>query len=164
MKKMIITFLCGSIAITGFQSTYAQDDTFKELPSITVSANTNVNARVEKAFTRTFPGSSNLRWYQVDKNFLVKFIKDDQENKAVFSKSGSLVYHIKYGNEKNLPDDVRKLIKSTYFDQSITRVLQITQDRRNIWSVSMEDPKDYIWVKVEDMELEETERYQKANN
>ena len=162
MKKLIISFLSGSLAISGFQNTYAQNNTFKELPAITVSATTNVSAKVEKAFSKRFPRSSNMRWYQMDKNYLVKFIQDDQENKALFTKGGSLVYQIKYGEEKNLPTDVRSMIKSTYFDQSITRVLQVNQDRRNIWVVSMEDPKNYIWVRVEDNEMEETQRLLKA--
>ena len=163
MKKLFISFLAGSLAISATQFIHAQTQNFKELPAITVTAGTtNVSARVSKAFSQLFPDASNMRWYQLDQKFLVKFIENDQENKALFGKGGSLIYHIKYGEEKHLPTDVRRIIKSTYFDQSITRVLKVNQDQRNIWVVSMEDPKDYIWVRVEDNEMEETQRLHKT--
>ena len=162
MKKLIILFLCTSLVIAGTTGLKVQAQSFTELPSITVTANSNnVGAKVNKAFSRRFPKASNMKWYQLDKQFLVKFIEKDQENRALFSRNGYMVYHIRYGDEQHLPKDVRTLVKSNYFDQTITRVIQVNQDNRNIWVVSMEDPKDYIWVRVEDMGLEETQRIEK---
>jgi len=164
MKKQLISCICGGLAsMLTVNISFAQEETFKELPPITVSASTsNVSAKVNKAFGQYFKGATHQRWYQLDKNFLVKFIQNDQENRALFTKNGSLVYHISYGSEKHLPSEVRSLIKSTYYDQSITRVLKVNQDKRNIWVVSLEDAKDYVMVRVEDMEMEETQRMHKS--
>ena len=164
MKKQLISCICGGLAsILSVNFSFAQDETIKELPSITISASTsNVSAKVIRAFEQYFKGSSHLRWYQLEKNFLVKFIQHDQENSALFTKKGQLIYHIGYGTEKNLPSDVRGLVKSTYYDQSITRVLKVNQDQRNIWVVSLEDDKEYVMVRVEDMEMEETQLHQKS--
>ena len=164
MKKLLTSFIGGGlVSLLSVNISFAQEETFKELPPITVSASTsNVSAKVNKAFGQYFKGATHQRWYQLDKNFLVKFIQNDQENRALFTKNGSLVYHISYGSEKHLPSEVRSLIKSTYYDQSITRVLKVNQDKRNIWVVSLEDAKDYVMVRVEDMEMEETQRMQKS--
>ena len=164
MKKQLISCICGGLAsMLTVNISSAQEDSFKELPTITVSASTsNVSAKVNKSFSQYFKGATHQRWYQLEKNFLVKFIQNDQENRALFTKNGSLVYHISYGAEKNLPSDVRGLVKSTYYDQSITRVLKVNQDKRNIWVISLEDAKDYVMVRVEDMEMEETQRLQKT--
>ena len=164
MKKQLISCISGGlISLLSVNFSFAQDENFKELPAISVSASTtNVSAKVNKAFGQYFKGASHQRWYQHEKNFLVKFIQNDQENRALFTKNGQLVYHISYGIEKNLPSDVRGLIKSTYYDQNITRVLKVNQDKRNIWVVSLEDAKDYVMVRVEDMEMEETQRMQKS--
>ena len=143
---------------------FTQEQTFKELPPITVSAtSSNVSAKVTKAFGEVFKNATHLRWYEIDKRFVVKFILDDQENRALFTGKGQLIYHISYGTEKHLPADVRSLVKSNYYDQSINRVLKINQDKRNIWVISLEDAKQYVMVRVEDMELEETQRFHKPN-
>jgi hypothetical protein len=166
MKKHLISCICGGFAsILTVNNSFAQDENFKELPPITISAtssNISVSAKLNKAFSQFFANASNLRWYEINKKFLVKFIQNDQENRALFTKNGQLVYHISYGTEQHLPFEVRKLVKSTYYDQNITRVLKVNQDSRNIWVVSMEDAKDHIMVRVEDMEMEETQRMHKT--
>lgn len=126
------------------------------------SSNVSINAKVNKAFGEFFKNASHIGWYEIDKKFLVEFILNDQENRALFTKNGQLIYHISYGTESHLPSEVRKLIKSNYYDQTIIRVLKVNQEKRNIWVVSLEDAKDHIMVRVEDMELEETQRMHKS--
>ena len=164
MKKQLIFLICGGlISLLSVNSSFAQDDNFKELPPITVSATaSNVSAKVTRAFGQYFKDATHLRWYEIDQKFLVKFIQNDQENRALFTGKGQLVYHISYGIEKNLPAEVRHLIKSNYYDQSITRVLKVNQDERNIWVISLEDANQHIMVRVENMEMEETQRMQKS--
>jgi hypothetical protein len=87
---------------------------------------------------------------------------DDRENRALLTKNGQIVYHISYGTETFLPSDVRHVIKSKYYDQNISRVLNVKQNERNIWVISLEDANEFIMARVEDMELEETQRYQKS--
>jgi len=65
--------------------------------------------------------------------------------------------------EKNLPTEIRHLVKSNYYDQTITWVYKVNQDNRNIWVLSMEDARDLVMLRVEDMELEETQRLHKIN-
>lgn len=166
MKKQLISCICGGlVSIFASSNTLAQKDTFKELPPIIITAtssNVVVNARINRAFSQFFQNVSNPRWYEINKKFLVKFIQNDQENRALFTKNGQLVYHVSYGTEKHLPFDVRKLVKSTYYDQRITRVLKVSQEKRDIWVISMEDAKDFVMARVEDMELEETQRMHKT--
>jgi hypothetical protein len=164
MKKQLISSICGGlISLLSFNSSFAQGETFKELSPITVTATaSNISAKVTRAFGQFFKDATHLRWYEIDKKFLVKFIQNDQENRALFTGKGQLVYHISYGIEKNLPAEVRHLVKSNYYDQSITRVLKVNQDQRNIWVISLEDAKEHIMIRVENMEMEETQRMQKS--
>jgi hypothetical protein len=166
MKKTLISFICGGLTLTlSISHSIAQQESFKELSPITISATSSgtvVNAKINKAFGQFFKDATHLRWYEIDKKFIVKFIMNDQENRALFTKAGELVYHISYGTEAHLPADVRKLIKSNYYDQKITRVLKVIQDERTIWVVSMEDDKEYVMARVEDNEVEETHRMLKT--
>jgi len=164
MKKQFIFLICvGLVSILSPHISFAQEVNFKELPPITISATaSNVSAKVTRAFGQYFKDATHLRWYEIDKKFLVKFIQDDQENRALFTGKGQLVYHVSYGTEKHLPAEVRNLVKSNYYDQTINRVLKVNQDDRNIWVISMEDAKQYVMVRVENMELEETQRMLKS--
>ena len=142
----------------------AQVQAFNELPLISITATlspVSVSARLNKAFGRVFQSATNQRWYEVEKNFLVKFNMNGRENRALFTSKGALVYHVEYGSESFLPHDVRQLVKSKYYDQTISRVLKIEQDKRTIWLIHLEDANDHIRARVEDMELEETQRLHK---
>jgi len=167
MKKQFISCICGGlVSMLSFNISFGQDEPFTELPPVTVSATTpyvTVSEKVNKAFAQTFKNSSQARWYKFQEKFLVKFIMDDQENSALFTKGGRLVYHISFGTEKNLPTEIRHIVKTNYYDQTITWVYKVNQDNRNIWVLSMEDARDLVMLRVEDMELEETQRLHKIN-
>ena len=155
----------GLVSIATVSNSLSQEGTIKELPAITITASSSsavISAKINKAFNQFFAGATSLRWYEIDKKFLVKFIMNDQENRALFTKNGQLVYHITYGTEGFLPKDVRHLVTAKYYDQKITRVLKVEQNERKIWVISLEDAKDIIMARVEDMELEETQRMTKT--
>lgn len=167
MKKQVFTYFCiVTFSLFSFFTVNAQEEQdFTQLPPITISATTSstaVSAKLNKAFSKLFKDVSNVRWYKIDKNYLVKFIQHEQENRALFNKRSNLIYSVSYGKESNLPDDVRKLVKSNYVDQDIKRIIKVSEQDRNIWVVNLEDTKDYIWVRVENMELEETQRLKKT--
>jgi hypothetical protein len=166
MKKQLLSCICGGLAyILSVNSSLAQQPSFKELPPVTITVTAtkvSINAKVNSAFEQFFKNASNIIWYEIDRKFLVKFIQNDQLNRALFTKNGQLIYHISYGFEKHLPFEVRHLVKSNYYDQSITRVLKVNQEKRTIWVINLEDDKDHIMVRVEDMELEETQRMHKS--
>ena len=167
MKHQFINLISGGlISLLTISSSFSQDGTVKELPVITISSGSSssaVSAKLNKAFSEFFKTATHLRWYEINKKFLVKFIMNDKENRALFNKNGQLVYHITYGAETLLPTNVRQLVKSKYYDQKITRVLKVDQDKRNIWVINLEDEKDLIMARVEDVELEETQRLVKTN-
>ena len=167
MKQQLMNSISiGLFSILTGYSSFGQQASFKELPPITISAatpTTIVTEKVNKMFNQHFKDATTLRWYELEKKLLVKFIMNNQENRALFTRTGELVYHISFGTEAHLPADVRKAIKSTYYDQKITRVYKVSQDDRTVWIASMEDDKNYIMARVEDYELVEIQRMTKSN-
>ena len=165
MKKKILIYLSGWFLSTIIvNSSFAQDPNYKVMSRITVSSASTLesaNAKVNKAFGQFFKNATNLVWEEKNKKYLVEFTENDQQNRALFTKSGELIYHICYSGEQQLPKEIRTIIKQEYFDQNIIRVLKINQQRKSIWVICLEDAKEYIYVRVENMELEETQRIQK---
>jgi hypothetical protein len=134
----------------------------KTLPPLTVTAKSNITKAVRESFQKVFPDAENEQWSKENKNFLVKFISEQQKNHALFSKSGYLIYHITYGTEANMPEDLRKKVQSTYQPYSITRVAHVRQSERDIWVVNLETDKKLILARVEEGEVEEVGNYNKT--
>lgn len=131
------------------------------VPVVTTGLKTEVNEKLNKAFQQYFFDAQNIRWYESDKRFIVKFIMSEQQNMALFEKNGHLIWQITYGEEKHLPCEVRKLVKSNYFDYNIKMVFQVFQDNRTVWVINMEDEKNLVVVRVENGEIEKIEQLKK---
>jgi len=161
MKKYFMPIiLFGCITVLAGDKLLAQD--YKTLPPIIITPTTSrVPEKVWKSFQNYYSNAQNAEWYQLNRKYLVKYMTEDKKNQAVFGKRGRLVYNISYGYENNLPEEIRKQVKSNYNDYNITAAIKVTQYKRTIWVVNVEDAKKMIQVKLEDGEMEEIESYNK---
>jgi hypothetical protein len=163
-KKFVLEFLATFVFMFAGMNMYAQDTIpIKTLPPVTVTATQKtVPEQVWKSFHQYFANSQNIKWYMVNKDFLIKFMTDENLNHALFTKRGNLVYHISYGYEKSLPAEIREQVKSTYYDYDIIRAIKVTEADRVIWVVNLEDAKRLILVRLEEGDMEEVQRIKKS--
>ncbi len=129
-----------------------------ELPTVVITAKSVVNAKVTDAFKGKFQNAVNPRWYKADKNYLVKFIMDDQKNSALYDKNASLIYHLSYGAANNLPKDYLDMVNTAYPGCTVVTAIHVEQNQRSIWFVNVEFKKDYVLTKIENDELGEVSR------
>ena len=167
MKTQFIFRCVGNLLLLIIVSniSYSQDTGITALPPVTVTSKTttaNVSEKVTKAFKVAFKDAEDLQWVKLNKNFLVNFIVNQQQNSALFRKNGFMIYHLAFGGEKSLPVDIRKIIKPNYYDYNITKVVKVNEAGRNIWVVNLEDTKNFIIVRVENGELEEVQKLNKG--
>lgn len=163
MKKNLFLRLAISLLFVGSMFTcFSQEDSMKTLPPVIIYAKSNVNKTVTDAFEKNFKDAINAQWYRMDKDFLVTFITGDMKNNALFKKNGKLIYHISFGQENNLPADIKKQVQEAYAEYNITRAVNVKFNNRNLWVVNLEGLKKYITVRVEDGELQEVENFDKA--
>jgi hypothetical protein len=166
MKTAIITRLC--IMLTGMViclSSLSQDTiTIKSLPPVKVTSSLRkIPNSTWKGFSTYFNNAENPRWFRLNKDYLVKFMIYDEENRALFSKKGTLIYHISYGYEKNLPADMLNQVKTSYSQYEITRAIKVTEAGREIWIINLEDEKNIILIRIENGEMEEADRLEKSS-
>jgi hypothetical protein len=161
MKK-IIFFAAAGIISTLLLPVWGRGQEVKTLPSVTVTTASNVNDAVVKSFQGQFKNAVDPVWYKIDKNYLVKFITEEQKNTALFKDNGKLIYHISYGTEKNLPEEIRTQVMGSYQDYAITAAIHVNEANRSIWVINLEGLKKLIIVRVEEGELEEVGNYVKG--
>ncbi len=158
MKKQIIVLLLFLYCCTTNSKAQNQDQV-THLSSVVVTASTVVSKEINAAFLKAFPNAVDFRWYQLNKDYLVKFIQNDMKHNALFTKNGSMIYDISYGFENNLPGDVKQKLKDGYNEFKITNTANVKQAGRNIWVVNLEDKKHLVIIQFEDDEMEEVGRY-----
>ena len=60
-----------------------------------------------------------------------------------------------------MPVDIRKLVKSVYYDYSIDMTMQVKQNKRMIWLILLEDSNKFLTVRIESDEMEEVKQTNK---
>lgn len=150
MKKLIIPLLLGGLIFTmGVKTASAQI----QLKEVTISGKTSsaeISQKVSDSFNHLFKDAVAPQWVEANKRFIVNFIQNDQKHKAVFTKVGTLVYHLIYGTEGELPKSIRDLVKSSYFDYAITSAINVKADENNVWIVNVEDASQIMVLRVEE--------------
>jgi hypothetical protein len=160
MKKQLIVSML-AVFISTVQLSAQEKNVMTTLPTVTVTSGTIVNTQIDKAFKKAFPDAQFLDWYEVNKMYLVKFIKDDMKQQALFTKKGFMKYVISFGSEKNLSDKIRNEVQKAYDEYSIASVSNVKEAGRDIWVINLENLKHLVFVRYENNELEETFRYNK---
>jgi hypothetical protein len=151
MKRSPISAIVATVcALSLAGSSFAQD--VKSLPNVTVTATTSttdINSKVARIFESEFQNAVSPTWYKVNKNYLVYFITEDVNNKALYRKNGHMIYHFAYGFEKNLPEDVRNMVKEAYPKYEITSVINLREYDREVWMVNLQDYDKLLIAQVE---------------
>jgi hypothetical protein len=162
MKKTVI-LLSIAFQLLSVIANAQQKDTIVNLPEITITKNVNVTKEVENAFNRTFPNAENVKWYTLQKDLLAKFMESDMKHNALFKKNGYLKYDIGFGKEENLPETIKKRVIDAYEDYKILNATNVKSAGRYIWVLNLEGKTNYVIVRIEEDELEEVKRYNKAD-
>jgi len=171
MKKsnsLLIIFALASMLFAG--SLTAQDITSyneeRPLPKYLLrSAFTyypDVSAKALLAFKKMFANVNDVHWSIVENKYMAGFINEGRKTRILFDEKGKMVYSISEGTEKSLPADIRKSVKSIYYDYIITAIVEVHSLNITAWIVNLEDETSLVTVKVVDGEVIETGNYHKS--
>src|SRR4051812_12931133 len=147
----------------------AQNTSGNELAIVSTKANSTVhatsnkdvnkslntlNAKVQHSFTNYFKDATDASWDMLGKEFLISFNTGGMHTRALFSKSGSLLYALQYGSEKDLPKGIDQQVRSTYYNYQIMNTIQVNTGQHHVWIVYLKDNASYIVLKIEEDEME----------
>jgi len=121
-----------------------------------------VNAKVMRSFLDLFNDATDVKWSQNKGQYYASFMRDDKVCKALFSSDGALIHSLQYGSEKDLPQAMRRLVKSNYVDYKINVVSELTTNDLKAWIVNLADSNNIIVACVWDGNLEELHTYKNA--
>mgnify|MGYP001160562581 FL=1 len=121
-----------------------------------------VNTRALRDFMHKYESATDISWYNLETGYLVRFVQDGVQMRAVYGKRGNWVYTIKSYYEDRLPHAVRHVVKSNYYDCAIRFVEEIEQPRERVsYIVHLEDKTSWRNVIVQDGHLAVMQEYTK---
>jgi hypothetical protein len=116
------------------------------------------NAAVVRSFYKTYGELTDARWFRSATGFGVKF-KDNGIKKTVYYKLSGLVdTEIFYYSEGGLPPQIRHLVKSHFYDYTITYVTEVHKNDAIAFYVKVEDASTIKTIKIVEHEWEVVEK------
>lgn len=124
----------------------------------------NISTRAVRDFERRFKEADKPRWYACKRGWLVKFNHHDIKTSVAYDSRGTWVYSIKCYGEKEMPRDVRALVKTVYYDYKITLVQEITEPGIDgpVYAVQAEDKDHILMIRVYNNDVQLASRLRKT--
>lgn len=94
------------------------------------------------------------KWYKFPGGYLAEFLDGEIETKMVFDKRGNWTYTLRQYTEKQLPAEVRALVKSIYYDFTIGWVKEVIQFQSLVYVVHIDNAPEWKDLVVRDGEIE----------
>lgn len=121
----------------------------------------NVNAKALRHFATTYEKTSEIRWVKLPGGFRVHFVNEGIDTRIYYNEKGTPETTVRYYFEKDMPREIRHIVKTTYYDFSIFLVTEITAFHKTGYLVKLEDKTSWKTVKVVDGEMEVSEEFLK---
>ena len=125
----------------------------------------DVNEKAVKKFEKEFPNVNQPSWYKAEDGYIATFKTDDVLTKVSYDEKGRYLHTIHYYGEKMLPKDVRQIIKSVYYDYSITSVVEIHSNEtygETTYVVTIEDASSMKILQISNFEILSIKDYKKG--
>jgi hypothetical protein len=165
MKRIFLLLATGILPII---ASYAQDNKMKvdatkyEIPQkfdlVSNASNSNnkivIHPKAVKDLNRTFEATTDVVWCVIKSGFMAEFKKADIQYRVIYSNKGKRVATYRYYKEGLLNSDVRKLIKSTWYDAAITNVTEVNYAGTIAYIVNIEDKTSIKLIKFVNNEME----------
>ena len=128
-----------------------------------------IDEKLVKSFSTSFPKAENVHWYELPKSWVVSFVEDGMRSRIVYHKDGKVAEFTRYYFESNLPFIVHSKITKAYPDKKIFGVVEVsvvsesTNASKIEYFIKLEDDKSWLTVKSDNEGmLTVVEKYKKA--
>lgn len=169
MKSLIVTAVCIVCMHIGTNVSGQQANrspVIDNLQSLHMGAGylNNVHVRAMRDFVKRNNTATHVEWMVADDGYVAKYTgKNNSQCRTVYNCRGNYAYTIRQYDEAHMPRDVRKLIKSVYYDYTINLVEEIELRAKSlIYVVHVQDETTLKNIRVCDGEMEVIEDYQNA--
>jgi hypothetical protein len=170
MKKTIfpIALTMSAISLMSYGQNTIASLRFSNRPSAEAAAanmfsRDEVNSKAVKNFLRSFKNASGEKWYKVNDQLIATFTSDNVDYRVDYDKKGNWLHTIRTYDETKMQEDLRHVVKSTYYDYEINLVHEIESPRvPATYIVQLVGKTKLINLRICDGEMEEWQKFDKS--
>jgi len=114
-----------------------------------------VSQKAVKDLAKSFKNVSGENWFEVKDGFVAMFDAEDIQYQVSYDKKGNWLFTIRSYRESKLPEDIRHMVKSTYYDYSINLVQDVEKaDTPIAYIIQLIGKTELIKLKIFDGEMQ----------
>lgn len=162
MKRLISLWLTVMFVPVSFM-TQAQTPTSDEaylLNLHNISADRSA-VRATRDFWERAGEQGNAHWYKLPTGYLAEYDQGSTQARFLYNRKGNFSYSLLTYSEKEMPEDIRALVRSTYYDFTIGWVKQVTEAETTVYVVHIEDAASWKDLAIQDGEIRVLHAYLK---
>lgn len=111
---------------------------------------TKVNSKIEHAFSESFAGASEVKWYTDDnKTFTAKFNMRSSKVTAFFDDAGTLLATSRYLDPEQLPLALTSRINKRYAKDSIYCIVEYAANGNVVYFITLEGKDTWTVLKAD---------------
>jgi hypothetical protein len=152
MNKIIGLLLTGMLILGGL-ATKAQTSDKAYLLNTSAIGVDKAAVRANRDFWQRAGEQKDEKWYKDSKGYVAEYEAGPVKARYVYSKKGDWAYSILTYGEKQLPEEVRRQVRSNYYDYHITWVKEVNEEDAVVYVVHLEDEASWKDVAVQDGEM-----------
>ena len=137
------------------------EDSKNEIAEITYV--NEVNQKAMHDFKKTFKDVNNEKWYSIKNGFLAEFSLNTSKSRVVYDKKGNWRFTVSYYDEKNLPAEIRAIVKPVYYDYTISRVEEVHVNDQIIYFVRVQNDSSLKTLRVCEGQMDLIEDFHKSD-
>ena len=116
-------------------------------------------SKAYKNFRRSHPLVTNETWRSNNGYSFVSFAQGDVKNKIAYTPDGRVDYSLKMYKESNLPERIRTVVKSIYYDYTISDAQELKVNSQTIFLVKVNNANAWKTIRLSNGDVEEIESY-----
>src|SRR5258708_176921 len=158
MKKIIIVLLA-VVFSAGSNSADAQTSDKAVLLNAYAIRSDNAAVRATRDLWARVGDQKKEAWYKLPKGYLATYMEEGVESRFIYDRKGYWMYSIMTYQEDHLPAEVRKAVKSEYYDYSIGWVKEVKQGEDEVYVVHVENKVEWKDLSVQNGEITELKTF-----
>ena len=152
MKKLFGLLLTGMLILGGL-ATQAQGSDKAYLLNASAIGVDRAAVRATRDFWHRAGEQKEEHWYKSSRGYVAEYEAGPVKGRFVYNQKGDWAYSILTYGEKELPEEVRKEVRSSYYDYDIRWVKEVNEGDAVVYVVHLEDEASWKDVAVQDGEM-----------
>jgi hypothetical protein len=152
MKKFIGLLLTGMFILGGL-ATQAQTSDKAYLLNASAIGVDKAAVRATRDFWHRAGEQKEEQWYKSPRGYVAEYEAGPVKGRFVYNQKGDWSYSILTYGEKQLPEEVRQQVRSSYYDYGITWVKEVDEDDAVVYVVHLEGEASWKEVAVQNGEM-----------